>query len=132
MEINYKTNEMPTAAAVIAVYESAGLPRPTGDAERIARMYAGSNLVVTAWHGGKLVGVSRAITDNAWVCYLSDLAVMKDYQAYGIGRKLIDLNREALGEEVMLLLLSVPGAMEYYPKIGMQAMTSGFIYPRVR
>jgi predicted N-acetyltransferase YhbS len=81
-------------------------------------MYQGSNLVVTAWDQDKLVGVSRSITDWAWSCYLADLAVSPGYKKSGIGKKLVALTKEKLGEEVMILLLSVPSAMEYYPKIG--------------
>ena len=49
-EIIYKTDITPTAAQVIAVYEKAGLPRPTKVAERIQKMYDNSNLIITAWH----------------------------------------------------------------------------------
>lgn len=81
-------------------------------------MYDGSNLIITAWDGDKLVGVSRSITDWCWSCYLADLAVEPGYQKEGIGKKLIALTKEKVGEEVMILLLSVPTAMTYYPKVG--------------
>ena len=74
--------------------------------------------MVTAWDDDVLVGVSRSITDWVWSCYLADLAVRKDCMKSGIGKKLIELTRERLGDSVMLLLLSVPTAMEYYPKVG--------------
>lgn len=131
MNIIYKTNIKPLAKDIIAVYLSAGLSRPT-DEERIARIYEGSNVVMTAWDGDQLIGVCRSISDGAWVCYLSDLAVRKEYHSAGVGRKLIDLTREAIGEEVMLLLLSVPEAMGYYPKIGMEELPGAFVFRRKR
>lgn len=130
MEIIYKIGLTPSANEVIELYENAGLPRPTKQKERIAKMYKNSNLIASAWHNEKLVGVSRAITDFCWCCYLADLAVRDDYKKQGIGKKLIDLTKEKLGDEVMLLLLSVPSAMEYYPKAGMQKVENGFIINR--
>jgi ribosomal protein S18 acetylase RimI-like enzyme len=117
-EIKYKFDIIPTTEQIIELYENAGLPRPTMDKPRIQKMYDNSNLVVTAWHDEILVGVSRSITDWVWSCYLADLAIHPDYQKFGIGKKLINLTKEKLGEESMILLLSVPTAMEYYPKIG--------------
>lgn len=118
MDISYSFDKIPAAEAVIELYNLAGLPRPTNDPERIQKMFDSSNLVVTAWHNDRLVGVSRSITDWVWSCYLADLAVHPDYKKSGIGKKLVELTKEKLGEESMILLLSVPTAMEYYPKIG--------------
>ena len=36
------------------------------------------------------VGVARSVTDFAYCCYLSDLAVDEQYQKQGIGLKLIE------------------------------------------
>ncbi|AYL96380.1 GNAT family N-acetyltransferase [Mucilaginibacter celer] len=132
MNTTYQTGTIPSAQQVIELYNSAGLNRPTHDAPRIAKMYQNSNLIITAWDGEKLVGVSRALTDYCYACYLSDLAVNKDYQKEGIGKKLVQLTKEAIGDESMLLLLSAPAAMEYYPKIGMDAVNNGFIIPRAK
>lgn len=118
MEITYQFDIIPTADQIIALYDKAALPRPTNDPDRIRKMYEHSNLVVTAWDGSTLIGVSRSITDWAWSCYLADLAVNPDYQKAGIGKRLIELTKEKVGDQVMILLLSVPTAMTYYPKVG--------------
>jgi predicted N-acetyltransferase YhbS len=130
MDIIYKTNVTPLAEQVIALYDNCGLPRPTGDTERIRKMYENSNLIVTAWDGDELVGVSRCITDWVWSTYLADLAVKKEYHQAGIGKKLIEITREKIGDQSMLLLLSVPTAMEYYPKVGFTKQESSFIINR--
>jgi predicted N-acetyltransferase YhbS len=93
-------------------------------------MYDNSNLFVTAWDGDLLVGVARSLTDFCYCCYLSDLAIREEYKKAGIGKKLVQLTREAISEESMLLLLSAPAAMDYYPKIGMDEVKNGFIIPR--
>jgi N-acetylglutamate synthase-like GNAT family acetyltransferase len=130
MEITYKLDIIPAAEDVIKLYEAAGLPRPAKDPERIRKMVENSTLVVTAWNDEKLVGVSRSITDWAWSCYLADLAVNPSYKRSGIGKKLVALTREKLGERSMILLLSVATAMEYYPKTGFTKEDRGFIIPR--
>ena len=131
MNIQYKTDQIPTAAEVIDLYDSSGLQRPTDDAERIGNMYRHSNLIVTAWDGSLLVGVSRALTDFHYCCYLSDLAIRKEYQKEGIGKRLVQLTKETIGDRCMLLLLAAPTAMEYYPKIGMETVNNGFIIKRI-
>lgn len=130
MSINYHLNITPTAAQIIEVYESAGLNRPTEDKERIGKMYANSNLIVTAWDGDILVGVARSLTDFCYCCYLSDLAIREEYKHKGIGKELIRLTKEKIGDQTMLLLLSAPGAMEYYPKVGFDKLNNAFIINR--
>lgn len=130
MEITYKVDVIPSAEDVIELYNNCGLPRPTGDKERIKKMYDNSNLVVTAWHNEILVGVARSVTDWVWSCYLADLAVKSEFKKAGIGKQLIAITQEKLGEQSMLLLLSVPTAMEYYPKVGFSKQESSFIINR--
>lgn len=132
MNITYKNDMTPDTDAIIAVYASAGLKRPINDRERIAKMYQNSNLVVSAWDGERLVGVARTITDFCYCSYLADLAVMMEYQKSGIGKKLLYLTKKILGDECMLLLLSAPGAMEYYPKIGLDKIDTAFLINRKR
>lgn len=129
-EIEYKINVPLETGEIIELYENSGLRRPTDDEKRIAEMFANSNLVISAWSDGKLIGVSRALTDFVWSCYLSDLAVRKDFQKAGVGKKLVELTREKVSEKSMVLLLSVADALEYYPKIGMQKVENGFIFNR--
>jgi len=130
MEIIYQQDLIPETDAIINLYESAGLNRPIDDLARITEMYANSNLVITAWHNKKLVGVARSLTDFCYCCYLSDLAVHDDYKQQGIGKRLIAATRERLGSSVTLILLSAPGAMGYYPKMGFEAINNGFIINR--
>jgi N-acetylglutamate synthase-like GNAT family acetyltransferase len=130
--IEYRHNFPLEAADVVAVFDTSGIRRPTKDLARIERMFANANLILTAWHEGKLVGVCRALTDFSYCCYLSDLAMNKAFQKHGIGRELIARVRSAIGEEVALVLLSAPEAKEYYPKVGFEKIENGFIIKRIR
>lgn len=132
MEITYQLDVIPETGLIIDLYDSSGINRPTSDQERIAAMYAHSNLVVTAWAGDKLVGIARSLTDFCYCCYLSDLAVRKEYQKSGIGKKLIHLTREKIGEQTTLILFSAPAAMDYYPKVGFLKAGNAFLIKRKR
>lgn len=79
-----------------------------------------ANVLITAWEGDKLVGVSRALTDFSFCCYLSDLAVDEAYQRRGIGKRLIEETKKTAGNDAKLILLAAPAAVDYYPKVGLQ------------
>ncbi len=132
MEIVYKYDVIPEVEMIIDVFNSSSIKRPTDDKERIKKMFTNSNLIVTAWDDKKLVGIARSLTDFCYCCYLSDLAVRKEYQNNGIGKKLIELTKEKIGDQSMLLLLSALNAMEYYPKIGFKKADNAFIIPRIK
>jgi ribosomal protein S18 acetylase RimI-like enzyme len=76
--------------------------------------------------------VARSLTDFCFACYLSDLAVDKQYQHQGIGKELVRLTRQALGETTMLLLIAAPEAMGYYGKIGFEKMDRAWWIDRKR
>jgi GNAT superfamily N-acetyltransferase len=104
--------------------------RPVQDAEVIRGMLSHADIILTARAAGKLVGVSRAITDFSYCTYLSDLAVDEASQHRGIGKELIRRTHEAAGLHTMLILLAAPKAREYYPHIGMTHHDSCWIIPR--
>ena len=94
--------------------------RPVGERDIIECMLRNADAIVTARSGGKLVGVSRAITDFAYCTYLSDLAVDKTFQRRGIGQELMRRTHEAAGLHTRLILLAAPTAASYYPHVGME------------
>ncbi|MBU2951394.1 GNAT family N-acetyltransferase [Tamlana agarivorans] len=130
--IEFKVGIVPKTSKIIEVYDSSGINRPTKDSERITKMYANSNLIITAWMNNELIGISRSITDFCYACYLSDLAVKSEYQKQGIGKRLIELTEREIGKETALILLSAQIAMEYYPKIGFDKIDNGFIIRRTK
>ena len=130
MKIEYRLNTNLLCSDIIEVYISSGIHRPVEDVQRIDKMFMNSNLIVSAWEGNRLVGVARALTDHCYCCYLSDLAVRKEYQHQGIGKEMIRITKEKIGDDCMLLLLSAVPAMEYYPKIGFEKVINGYIIKR--
>ncbi len=101
--------------------------RRPADASTLQAMLDGADLTATCWDGGLLVGVARSVTDFAYCCYLSDLAVDVAYQRRGIGRRLIDETAAALRPGCKLVLLAAPAAEGYYPKVGFERHRSAWV-----
>jgi len=101
--------------------------RPVGDEAALKGMLQHANVLVTAWDGPQLIGVARGLTDFAYCCYLSDLAVDKTYQRQGIGRELMETVRGQLQPACKIILLAAPAATEYYSKIGFTAHPSAWV-----
>ena len=126
--ITYRTGNDIDLDEMIEVYidSTLGERRPVEDRDRMGAMLQGANLVITAWDGETMVGISRSVTDWVFCTYLSDLAVRASYQGQGIGKQLIRLTREAT-PAALLILLSAPKAVDYYPKIGMTQHPSAWV-----
>ena len=129
MTIDYRYGNDLDVAKVIELYNASGLGerRPVDDPEIFADMIAHGNLTVTAWDGDLMVGISRTLTDFSYVGYISDLAVRRSHQRLGIGAELIKKTREKMGPRSMLVLLSAPQAVDYYPRIGFTRHPSGWV-----
>jgi GNAT superfamily N-acetyltransferase len=110
----------------LLVNSTLGIRRPVDDPERLGRMLQHANLIVTARDNGKLIGISRALSDFSFCTYLSDLAVDESYQKQGIGRELIRKTKIAT-TPARLILLSAPAAVTYYPRIGMTRFDQCYI-----
>ncbi|MGT2846212.1 GNAT family N-acetyltransferase [Streptococcus massiliensis] len=128
--IDYTNQKKITAQQFAHVLEQSGIHRPTKDLSRLQKMLDEADILWTAWDGERLVGVARSLTDFSYACYLSDLAVDESYQKQGIGKILVEKTRQQIGEEVALILLSAPNAMDYYPKIGFETVDNAFIIKR--
>jgi GNAT superfamily N-acetyltransferase len=100
--------------------------RPVDNLDRIKAMVQNANLIITARLNGRLIGISRALTDFAFCTYLSDLAVDQAYQKRGIGVRLIAETKKH-SPKAKLILLAAPAAVNYYPKTGMTSFTHCFL-----
>jgi ribosomal protein S18 acetylase RimI-like enzyme len=117
----------------VLVESGLGAFRPVDDPIRLQTMLSGANLIVTArTEEGQLVGIARCMTDGAWNCYVSDLAVSKSAQGLGVGKRLIDEARRQIGPKVSLILSSVPEAVGFYERIGMPRLPDAFWFKRQR
>ncbi len=120
-----------TADEFIDVLNRSGLAarRPVRDVDRVQRMLQGADLTITARdarRGNALVGVARSITDFAYCCYLSDIAVDTAYQGRGIGRQLIAESRRQAGDECAFFLISAPQAVSFYERLEIPRISDVF------
>lgn len=118
--ITYQTEKTVTIEEFksVLINSTLGERRPISEPEILKKMLEHGNLIITARDNGKLIGISRSLTDFVFCTYLSDLAVDVEYQKMGIGKELIRLTKLAT-PSAKLILLSAPKAVTYYPKIGM-------------
>jgi predicted N-acetyltransferase YhbS len=130
--IAYRVNAALALPDIIRVFKASGIARPTDDPARIERMFQEADLTVSAWDGETLVGLARALTDFAYCCYLSDLAVDASYQKQGIGKQIVETLRSELGDAVTLILVSAPAATAYYPRVGFEKSETAYLIRRKR
>ncbi len=121
MDIQIRVNAPVSVEQFIELLRASSLAerRPVEDRACIEGMLRHADLCVSAWQGERLVGISRAITDFHYACYVSDLAVDAQCQRQGIGRALLEATQRQLGPRCQLLLLAAPAADSYYERIGM-------------
>lgn len=122
MSIEYKINEPIGTDQFVELLEAStlGERRPIDDRVCMEGILSNSNLIVSAWHSNRLVGIARSVTDFHYACYLSDLAVALEYQRSGIGKQLQILTQEQLGPKCKLILLAAPDANQYYEQLGFE------------
>ncbi len=113
-------NISPEQAIDLYTRPTLGERRPISNVETFGAMLAHANPTISAWDGEELVGISRSLTDFAYVAYLADLAVDEQYQRQGIGKQLIEETKKRLGASCMIVLLAAPKANTYYEHLGFE------------
>lgn len=139
MTIRYQREDGLSAADYLAVLHASGLAerRPVDEIERVIATLKASDLIVTARdEAGRIVGVSRNITDFVISCYCADLAVDRALQGRGVGTRLLAETKAILGDGVTLVLLAAPEAESFYvhagPRIGLKRNEKAFEIKRLR
>jgi len=127
--IAYRDDITPDAQVIADLYRAAPLIRPVDDVSRIRRMYEGSNLILTAWDGGRLVGILRGWIDGAFDGYVCDLAVLPDFQKQGVGAELLKLAIQGR-PEIQWVLRASKIAATYYEHIGWKPIENGWFWAR--
>ena len=131
MDIVFRDDAKVSVEMAIDLYKRSTLGdrRPIHRPDIFEAMLKNASLIITAWHGDRLVGISRTLTDFAAVAYLADLAVDAEYQRQGIGKQLVQETKQRLGRECTMILLAAPQANDYYPKIGFEYNPRAWILP---
>lgn len=129
MDIVIRNDCRPSAEIIAALYRSAPLYRPIDDLERIAQMYDGSNVVLTAWMDDRLSGILRGWTDGAFDGYVCDLAIAPEAQKLNVGRKLLQAAID-MDPKIQWVLRASKIAANYYEHLGWQRIDNGWFWAR--
>ncbi|MEC6797424.1 GNAT family N-acetyltransferase [Photobacterium sp. S4TG1] len=128
MEIDYKVNHPITVDQYIELMNKTTFIAPLPVNEAVVQgLLSNSNLIVTAWVDGQLVGLARSMTDFYACCYLSDLAVDESVQSMGIGKYLVLVTAESVAESCKIVSSSASEAAGYYSKIGFKEQSSTWV-----
>ena len=108
-------------AEALALYKSVGWSAYTRDPELLVRAIRNSTFVVTARNpDGELVGLARAVSDDATICYLQDILVDPAFRGSGVGRALLEAVQSRFGHvrQTVLLTDNEPGQRAFYQALG--------------
>lgn len=117
----YKTVKILPAAKLFSLYKSidwiADGKNPKKHGALLAKVYANSSAVFSAWDRGELVGTVRVITDKYAHGILFGLAVDPRYQGQGIAEELISRCFKKY-PNVQWSAEAEPAAVELFRKLG--------------
>jgi hypothetical protein len=117
----------------VLIESGLGTTRPIEDEAGLKGMLSAADLILTArleQPGRPVAGIARCISDFAWCCYLSELAVPASARGLGVGKGLLDEARRQLGPGVSMILASVPEAVGFHERVGMARIPDAFWYRR--
>ena len=108
--------------AVLALYASVGWTAYTSRPDTLRAALRGASFLAGAFDGERLVGLVRAISDDASICYVQDVIVDPSAQRRGVGRALIGAVRRRYVHVRQLVLLTddEPGQRAFYESLGFQ------------
>ncbi len=113
-------SEIPIAE-VVALYESVGWSTYTRNPEGFVRAIRGSAFVATCRDGaGEPVGLARAMSDGAIICYVQDILVHPSFQGSGAGGAMPEaiLSRYRHVRQTVLITDNEPGQRAFYQALG--------------
>ncbi|WP_035768188.1 GNAT family N-acetyltransferase [Arthrobacter castelli] len=105
---------------LVRLYAAVGWTAYTKAPESLAAAISGSSYVITARMNGELVGLARAVSDNATICYIQDILVDPQYQRSGLGRQMVEaiLGQYPDVRQKVLVSDAEPGQRAFYESLG--------------
>lgn len=132
--ITYKRDIELELNDVLKLYSDAGWYAYTNDPERLMSAVKNSLCTITAWEGDQLIGLIRAVGDDASILYIQDILVLSARQREGIGKTLL-LTLMSLYKHVrqtVLITDNSPKTIAFYKSIPMKPIEDAqgkcFIY----
>ena len=76
--------------------------------------------VYTAWDGEQLVGLICAMDDGIMTAYIHYLLVRPEYHGTGIGRRLVELMKDAYSDYLRVVLVAYDDEIGFYEHCGFE------------
>jgi ribosomal protein S18 acetylase RimI-like enzyme len=93
-------------------------------ADELRQQLQGARWVVSAWEGGELVGLARAISDGVTNAYVSSVMVDARCRRRGVGRELMRRLMEGRPARLRWVLHAREGAVDFYRALGFTSAPS--------
>lgn len=105
------------SGSVVALFESLGW-ESAHYPERLERAISASHTVRTLWDGDILVGLVSAISDGAMCAYFPYVAIRREYQGKGWGKRLLESALAEYAGFPHLALISYAEKGGFYERCG--------------
>ena len=111
-----------------ALYTSVEWLGYTRHPDKMARLLPGCLWHISAWQGDRLVGLLRAVGDDASIAYIQDILVDPAFQRQGIGRTLLEraFARFAHIRQIVLITDNEEKTVAFYRSLGMQPVEGDY------
>ncbi len=86
--------------------------------EKLVQAISGSHSVFTAWDGDLLVGLISVLSDGHMAAYVHYLLVRPEYQAQGVGKRLVEHVVEAYAKVPHKVLVAYDTEVGFYERCG--------------
>lgn len=104
---------------VVELYKANGWSSANKPDQLLAGL-RGSETLVTARQGGRLVGLGNAISDGHLVVYYPHLLVHPSFQGQGIGRRILAALQERYADFHQQMITSDVDAVRFYRSMGFE------------
>ncbi len=106
--------------SLCALYDSVGWAIYTRDITELRSALEGSDFLVIAEENNALIGLARALSDDASIVYIQDILVRPSHQGRGIGKGLVRaiLKRYEHVRQKVLLTDDRPEQLQFYASLG--------------
>ena len=88
--------------------------------EQLHKALVASHSLISAWDGGRLVGIGNAISDGHLVVYYPHLIVHPEYQGRGVGSEIMRRLMQRYNGFHQQMLVADGRALDFYRKCGFE------------
>src|SRR5262245_41426348 len=115
--IQYRDTRDIPLDSILAVYRANGWSS-ADKPELLFKALMGSETLLSAWAGSKLVALAHASSAGFLVVYYPHLLVLPDYQGRGIGAQLMELMKNRYAGFHQHMLVADGRSVEFYRRCG--------------